>query len=362
MLWIYLAEILLIVSMIFGFLSLLVMSMSEKDEGSAGPWTILWRIVLYGVLPIYVICLLQLPNSTSSWAGPRVALQVINILSLICALSGVACLTFLRDQSRSWLARKSHLVRLGAPLLICLWADGVAAAIPFMVRSSAHDIGWVDFKLPAAIAADAASHAAGEVNNLNRRHQICQRAVKQIQQGDVDLRLIDVSKTHSGRSGQYAIALPSITDPRSSPFELSYITSRPTRDMGPITHFGVVFYGDGRKSWCNIDESGTSEWLGRGSVSSAELRRLFVWAAGKAMQDAQYWRERRTRPLEWAAIGVLQEVGYDKFKIEPGNRQAELLDGILFWVKKLLQAAIVALLAKGFANAFKSSDPAPVSG
>ncbi len=359
MFWIYVAEALLVISMIVGFLTLLLMAMEERASERFGPWTILWRGGIFIVLPIYAICLFQVPNATSSWAGPRVALQLINIFALICAFCGAACLTFMHGRSHNWLGHKSSIVKVAVPFAICLWAEGVASAIPYMVRASAHDLGWAEFNLPATLSADAAAIAAIEVARLNHRRQLCETAVAQIPKGPVELPLIDVSKTPRSASGQFAISLPSIADPQTSPFELFYVTSPSRRDLGPVTRWGVVFYAKDRKSWCNIDESGTHDWYGRGGVSSVELRRLFIWAVGKAAQDARYWRDRRTHPLDWAAIGVLQEVGYDTLKIEPRDSRAEVLDRVLFWFKKLIQAAIVAMLAKGLSDAFKSENPPP---
>jgi hypothetical protein len=353
MLWIYLAEAVLIVSILIGFVSLFVMAAVGEDGGYAHVWTMLWRVVLWVVAPLYFICLFQIQTAKTSWATPKLALQVLNILALLCAFACVAWLTFLRDRSRSWLAKKPLLARLAVSIVICLWADAIASAIPFMVRSSAHDLGLADFTIPDTLRTDAVKHAARKIAAEKRRHELCAMAVAQIPPGHVALPLIDVSTSHATASGQYAIVIPPATNPRASRFEFSYITSRPTRETGPITHYNVLFYGEGRKDWCSIAESGTDRWLGRPSVDSAELRELFSWAAEKAAQDAQYWQERRPRPLEWAAIGVLQEVGYDKFKIEPNNTRAKVLDGILFWVKKLLQAAIVGLLVKGFADAVR---------
>jgi len=351
MLWILLAEILLIISMILGLINLYVMSQSERELDQAGPWTFLWRIVVFGVVPVYFICLFQIPNSISSWAGPRVAIQSINIFCLVCAVAGAASLTFLHDHSREWLSKKPRIVRMAVPLLICLWAEAIAAAIPFMVRASSSDLGWAEYRLPTVLTADAAANAADEIATLNRRHEICKTAVARIPTGNVSLALVSLSAKPTGGSARYAIALPSITDPRESPFELSFIFSPPRRDEGPIIQHSVVFYSSGRTSWCDISESGTAEW--RGTVSSAELRRLFVWATDQAASDAQYWQRQRTRPLEWAAVGVLEEVGNKELKIDPANNEAELLDKILFWVKKLFQAAILALLAKGLTTAFK---------
>jgi hypothetical protein len=359
MLWVYVAEALLIVSIFIGFVSLWVMGGVGYDGGLTYFWTVLWRVILFGVLPISVICVFQIPNSMSNWAGPRLALQLLILLALICALACVASLSFLRDSSRSWLAKASPVVRVAVPILICLWADAVASAIPFMVRSSAHDLGWARFKVPDLVAIDTAQHVASEVVRLEGRRKLCATAVALIPKQDEVFPLVDLHPNRMKTSGQFAIPIPAGIEAAKSRFEYSYLTSRPTRETGPITHFSVLFYDETRRNWCDIVESGTSAWYNRGSVKTAELRRLFSWAESKAAADAQYWKETRTQPLEWAAIGILQEFGYAKIKIEPKDDRAEVLDTVLFWIKKLVQVGIIGLLVKGLADATKAIPPLP---